>query len=95
MSLFGILVWIIFGAIAGCIAKWLHPGDEAISGLGTVALGVVGSFVGGLINWLLGWGHDMISSSGLVMSVIGAVLACMLYVRKDSIMMWFNNLIGK
>jgi uncharacterized membrane protein YeaQ/YmgE (transglycosylase-associated protein family) len=95
MSLFSILMWVIFGAIAGTVAKWLHPGDEGISGWGTLALGVVGSFVGGLINWILGWGDGAISSSGLLMSIAGAFLVCMVYVRKETIIAWVKNLIGQ
>ena len=86
MTLFGIIGWIIFGAVIGWLAKWIYPGDEGISGWGTVLLGVVGSFAGGLANWALGWGSSAISSSGAAMSLVGAILCCYLYVNKDKLL---------
>jgi len=95
MSLFGIIFWIIFGAVVGWLAKAIHPGKEEINGWGTVALGVVGSFVGGFINWVIGWGDSMFSSSGLLMSVVGAVLCCYAYVNKDRIREWADKQLSK
>jgi len=91
MSLLGIIIWIVFGAVVGWLAKLIHPGEENISGWGTVLLGVVGSFVGGLINFCLGWGDAMISSSGMAMSVIGAVICCYVYTHKEKIKNWVKK----
>ena len=74
MSIFHILVWLLFGGLAGCLGEWLYPGQTGIKGWQTIALGVVGSFVGGGINFLIGWGSSPIAASGLLMSVVGAVL---------------------
>ncbi len=44
MSLIG---WIVFGLIAGGIARLLHPGQDAMGTLATLMLGVTGSLLGG------------------------------------------------
>ena len=51
----GILSWIIFGLIAGAIAKLLMPGRDPGGWIVTILLGIAGSFVGGfLASTLLG-----------------------------------------
>lgn len=96
MSLFNIVIWLVFGAFVGWLAKWLHPGEEeGLTGWKTVALGLAGSFVGGFINWLLGWGDSMLSYSGLLMSIVGAFICCYLYVNRQAIISWFNDMVGK
>ncbi|MBV8554785.1 MAG: GlsB/YeaQ/YmgE family stress response membrane protein, partial [Planctomycetaceae bacterium] len=39
--------WMLFGLVAGTIARLLHPGFERMGMLGTMFLGIVGSLVGG------------------------------------------------
>lgn len=89
--MFSIIFWIIFGALVGWLAKAIYPGKENISGWGTVVLGVVGSFVGGFINWAVGWGNSIFAPSGLLMSIVGAILCCYLYVNKDKIADWLSK----
>jgi uncharacterized membrane protein YeaQ/YmgE (transglycosylase-associated protein family) len=81
MGLFHILFWCLFGGLVGWIAKLLYPGATGVSGWHTIALGVAGSFVGGGINWLLGRGPEVVSSSGLLMSTIGAVVCLYVYIH--------------
>lgn len=50
------LSWIIFGLVAGAIAKLLMPGDDKGGCLLTIVLGVVGAALGGWIGTQLGWG---------------------------------------
>ena len=77
--MFSILTWVIFGFIAGMIAKMLHPGDEPAGCLPTVAIGIAGSITGGVINWLLGMGSDPFQPSGFLMSILGGVICCYAY----------------
>jgi uncharacterized membrane protein YeaQ/YmgE (transglycosylase-associated protein family) len=52
----GVLSWIVFGLIAGIVAKWIMPGDDPGGIIVTIILGVVGGVVGGYVGSLLGWG---------------------------------------
>jgi uncharacterized membrane protein YeaQ/YmgE (transglycosylase-associated protein family) len=46
----GILSFLLFGLLAGLVARILTPGRQAIGCLPTIAVGVVGAFLGGLIG---------------------------------------------
>ena len=94
MGVFSILVWIVFGAIVGAIARLIYPGDENLNFAGTIMLGVAGSFIGGGINWCLGWGDSLLSGSGFIMSTVGAILACGLWVNKSKIRSWIRDKTG-
>lgn len=52
----GILSWIIFGLIAGFLAKIIMPGKGPDGCLITIILGVLGAMVGGFIGVQIGWG---------------------------------------
>jgi uncharacterized membrane protein YeaQ/YmgE (transglycosylase-associated protein family) len=52
----GILLWIVFGLIAGAIAKFLMPGKGPGGIILTIILGIVGAVVGGFSGTLLGFG---------------------------------------
>jgi uncharacterized membrane protein YeaQ/YmgE (transglycosylase-associated protein family) len=52
----GILSWLIFGFIAGLLAKAIMPGKNPQGCLVTIALGVVGAMIGGFIGVKIGWG---------------------------------------
>ena len=76
----GILSWIIFGLIAGAIAKFLHPGDEPGGFLVTIIIGVLGAVVGGFIASALGLGTvDGFNLGSLGISILGAILLLFLY----------------
>ena len=49
-----LVMWLIFGAVAGSIAKWLMPGKCPLGWFPTIALGIVGSFAGGLLGSVIG-----------------------------------------
>ena len=52
-ALLTVLGWAIFGLIAGAIARFVLPGRQSMGWLMTMILGVVGSFVGGGLSYLL------------------------------------------
>jgi uncharacterized membrane protein YeaQ/YmgE (transglycosylase-associated protein family) len=52
----GILLWIVFGLIAGVIAKWIMPGNDPRGWIVTILLGIGGAFVGGMIGTAIGFG---------------------------------------
>jgi uncharacterized membrane protein YeaQ/YmgE (transglycosylase-associated protein family) len=46
----GILAWIVFGLLAGAVARLIVPGAQRIGCLATIAIGILGALVGGLIG---------------------------------------------
>ena len=76
----GILTWIIFGLIAGALAKLIMPGNQGMGWLMTIILGIVGAFVGGFIGSLIGWGSvEAFDIKGMVLAVVGALLILWIY----------------
>jgi uncharacterized membrane protein YeaQ/YmgE (transglycosylase-associated protein family) len=77
-----IIALFIIGIIAGYLARLLVPGPDPMSFLQTVALGVVGSFVGGFLGYLI-FDADVdegaFQASGIIGSIIGAVVVLVLY----------------
>ncbi len=51
------LYWALLGLIAGSLAKFLLPGRDPSGCIFTILLGLVGSFLGGVIGTYLGWGR--------------------------------------
>jgi uncharacterized membrane protein YeaQ/YmgE (transglycosylase-associated protein family) len=76
-----IVVLIIIGLIAGAIARLLVPGRDDIGLLGTILLGVVGSFLGGFIENLVQF-HRLaihrVHATGILGSIIGAIVLLLL-----------------
>ncbi|GAA1700629.1 GlsB/YeaQ/YmgE family stress response membrane protein [Microbacterium sediminicola] len=81
--LWTILGLIIVGLIAGLIARAVIPGKQSMGILMTIVLGVVGSFVGGFLGYVI-FGADpsggFFQASGLLGSIIGAIIVLGLYV---------------
>jgi uncharacterized membrane protein YeaQ/YmgE (transglycosylase-associated protein family) len=77
-----IVILLVIGLIAGAIARLLLPGKDPIGLLGTIALGVVGSFVGGFLQNLIFY-HTMsihrLHPVGIIGSIIGAFLVLLLW----------------
>lgn len=76
--MFGLIGWIIFGLIAGIVAKLLMPGRDPGGFIVTILLGIAGALLGGFIGQALGWYREG-EGAGLIMSVIGAVLLLAIY----------------
>ena len=70
-----ILSWAVFGLVVGLIARFLYPGRQPMSLLATMVLGIVGSFLGGLISYLLGNSPEAgpFRGAGWILSIIGAI----------------------
>jgi uncharacterized membrane protein YeaQ/YmgE (transglycosylase-associated protein family) len=80
--IYSIISWIVFGLIVGAIARFLVPGKQSMSWLATIVLGVIGSFLGGGISWLLfGSPTGTVNPAGWIMSIIGAIIVVLLYGR--------------
>jgi uncharacterized membrane protein YeaQ/YmgE (transglycosylase-associated protein family) len=75
---------IVVGLIAGALARLIVPGRQNISILMTIVLGIVGSFVGGFLGFLLFQRDAMdgfFQPAGIIGSVIGAIIVLFLYTR--------------
>lgn len=74
-----LVLWVVFGWIAGAIAEMVWPPAAAGSRLQTIGIGVAGSVVGGLVGSVITGSYYR--PAGIVMSVVGALL-CMFVWRK-------------
>jgi uncharacterized membrane protein YeaQ/YmgE (transglycosylase-associated protein family) len=75
---------LIIGLIAGALARLLVPGRQNISVGMTIVLGIVGSFVGGFLGYLL-FHKDaqdgFLQPAGIIGSIIGAIIVLLLWMR--------------
>ncbi len=71
-----ILGLIVVGLIIGALARLIKPGRQRLSILATLALGVVGAIIGGLIGHLFNRNTSIweLNIVGFIIAVIAAVL---------------------
>jgi uncharacterized membrane protein YeaQ/YmgE (transglycosylase-associated protein family) len=81
MDLNAIILWIVFGAIVGIVARFLVPGPDPMGMVGTIVLGIIGSFVGGYLFQLLFQGNASLPppTAGWIGSIIGAIVVLLIY----------------
>ncbi len=71
----GLCGWIIFGFLAGLLARAVMPGPQRMGFIRTTLLGIVGSFVGGLLGALiLGRDPMIFQPSGFIGAILGAIV---------------------
>jgi len=75
----GLIVFLVIGLIAGFIARALVPGPDQMGWVGTMILGIIGSFVGGTLAALLFGGTLDISAAGLVGSIVGSIIVLLIW----------------
>lgn len=76
----GILAWILFGLIAGAIAKFLMPGDDPGGCIVTIIIGVLGAVLGGFLGSFLGLGGPTaFDLRSFFVAVGGAMLLLFIY----------------
>jgi uncharacterized membrane protein YeaQ/YmgE (transglycosylase-associated protein family) len=76
--MFGVLGWILFGLIVGVLAKLVMPGRDPGGFLVTIAIGIVGALIGGVIGRAMGL-YGPQQSAGWLMSIVGAILLLWIY----------------
>ena len=80
-----LVAFLLFGLIVGFIARAIMPGSQSMGCLGTALLGCAGSFVGGLVgNLIAGRGLFALNTSGLIASVVGAMVVLFLFKNRIS-----------
>ena len=78
----GIILWIIFGLIAGVAAKWIMPGKDPGGLILTIIIGIAGALVGGWISTLFGFGDITgFDIRSFIIAVLGALLLLFIYHR--------------
>jgi uncharacterized membrane protein YeaQ/YmgE (transglycosylase-associated protein family) len=76
----GFLSWIVFGLIAGGLAKMIMPGKDPGGCLVTILIGIVGAVIGGFIATRLGYGGITGFNLGsMLLAVLGAVILLIIY----------------
>ena len=75
-----VLGWVVFGLIAGALAKLVMPGRDPGGLLVTIMLGIAGALVAGFLGRSLGW-YGEGEAAGFVMATLGAVLLLFIYRR--------------
>jgi len=77
----GILSWIIFGLIAGAVAKLLMPGRDPGGFIWTIIIGIVGAFIGGFIASLLGFAEmeQGFNLRSFIFAVVGSIVLLLIY----------------
>jgi uncharacterized membrane protein YeaQ/YmgE (transglycosylase-associated protein family) len=83
MGILGTIITIIVvGLIAGFIARAVVPGRQSMGIGATILLGIVGSFIGGLLGFLIFHADPQggfFQPSGIIGSIIGAIIALLIY----------------
>jgi uncharacterized membrane protein YeaQ/YmgE (transglycosylase-associated protein family) len=79
-----IIAWLLLGLLAGAIAKAIYPGSQGGGIISTIILGIIGAFLGGSLYALLTTGTLQLAATGLsipglLVAVIGAMVAIFLW----------------
>lgn len=73
MGLGHIVGMMVFGIVAGALARLFTPGQQSMGILATMFLGILGSFVGGFLGFLIE-GGSVFQTSGWIGSIVGGVI---------------------
>ncbi len=79
-----IISLIVIGLIAGAVARLLIPGRQDVGVLMTIVLGIIGSFVGGFLGYVIFHKdayNGFFQPSGIIGSIIGAAIVLLIYTR--------------
>lgn len=75
-----LIVYLIFGALAGWIASMIMGTDEKQGGIMNIVVGIVGAFIGGIIMNTFGQpGVSGFNLYSIIVAVLGSVVLLWLY----------------
>ncbi|HXQ36970.1 MAG TPA: GlsB/YeaQ/YmgE family stress response membrane protein [Anaerolineales bacterium] len=70
-----IILWIVFGALAGWIASMVMGTNAQMGGLANIVVGIVGAIIGGLIMNAFGaQGVTGFNLPSMLVAIVGAVV---------------------
>jgi uncharacterized membrane protein YeaQ/YmgE (transglycosylase-associated protein family) len=70
-----IILWILFGALAGWIASKIMNTDAEQGGVANVIVGIIGALIGGWVaKAITGNAYDTFSIGGLIVAILGAII---------------------
>ena len=76
----GIISWIVFGLIAGILAKLIMPGKDPGGMIVTILIGIAGAMVGGYISTYFGYGNvSGFDIRSLGIAIGGAIVLLFVY----------------
>lgn len=76
----GILAWIVFGLLAGLVAKLLMPGRDPGGFFITILIGIAGALLGGFIASAFGYGGiSGFNLPSFIIAVIGSILLLIIF----------------
>lgn len=71
----GILLWVVFGLLAGIIARCIMPGKEHMGIFMTIILGIIGALIGGVVSTALGFGKvDGFNIYSIAIATVGSII---------------------
>jgi uncharacterized membrane protein YeaQ/YmgE (transglycosylase-associated protein family) len=70
-----IVLWILFGALAGWIASKIMKTDAQMGAMANIVVGIIGAFIGGfVVRMLTGNEVDGFNIGSLLVAILGAVI---------------------
>lgn len=78
MGIWNLIAFLVVGLVVGLLARFLLPGRDPMGLLGTLVLGVVGSYVGGTLTSVLSGSELALRPSSFFWSLVGAIIALLL-----------------
>jgi uncharacterized membrane protein YeaQ/YmgE (transglycosylase-associated protein family) len=76
----GILLWIVFGIVAGSAAKFVMPGKDPGGIFVTILIGIAGAVVGGYLGTVFGFGSVTgFDIRSLAIAIGGALVLLIVY----------------
>ncbi len=81
----GIFAWIVFGLIAGALAKLIMPGKDPGGMIVTMLIGIAGAILGGFVGGLMGFGGiSGFDIRSMAIAIVGALLLLFIYRKMKS-----------
>ncbi len=74
----GIIGWIIIGAVAGILGKWIMPGKDPGGFIVTILLGIAGALLAGFIGQAVGF-YSAGEGAGWIGATVGAIILLGIY----------------